>query len=839
MQSEIIYSDKATPGQIKEYTDYIIGMALSSFSEDKKRDKLCWDIYTGKHDNSKFNYLTKVEGFTFPARFRNIGNEIVRSKLNLLESKQMRRIFRFHATAMDERSLKQKLTDRVSSRIKAINEMYDEHNAILGEQMQLVEDQYNDLQAQLQVEPENEEMAEHMAMLQANLPLIRLEFNKIIRALQREQLNTQELKKKTDYFLLHSDTEIIEQVSNAALKGAIQSEDLYDHWHIGFKEKIVTGRPAYLVYYDERREDVTFKRVEANRAYYNRGGNNKWTQNGEWCAVEEYMSFSQISSEFKLTDAERNILRLHQSGNYAALKNYEGNTAYFDSSSNTYSTNDAISVWRVWFLLPRKAYFKRSPNKHREGEYFINLTGEDDKLKKNERREDVLIYDMHHVTVIGNIVHINHGVQGSAFRPSDTPGLVMLPLVSRTYNGISEKPYSLIYRVRELIEMYDIVNYKKELMIALAGVKGMIMDKSQKPDDMSVNKWMYLRKMGTMWIETIKKGRKIPATYNQFQNFDDTLSQSIEFIDGALLRIEDLIGKLMGITPSAEGQFVSKDPVANVRMSNEQSSLITEMQYEENDAVFSKALELYLNLKIQFVWEKGKVINFFNKDLEETLIHIPKGSLKGSNFRIFARQNVKEDVRLEELREVAVNAWARQEMPLEALSAMYRIDDIGELEKELIRASKQAQEIRQANEQSNIQAAEQARQQTIELEHRLSMQAEEMKMQMKAMELELKKAEMEFEGQKFAWEAQFKEKELAAKTQVEVFKQASENEVESAYLEEEARNNRVQEMLKSFEIKINAILNEMKIRAGEVSSIRKTQTDMDKNMRNKQDIKDR
>ena len=47
-----------------------------------------------------------------------------------------------------------------------------------------------------------------------------------------------------------------------------------------------------------------------------------------------------------------------------------------------------------------------------------------------------------------------------------------------------------------------------------------------------------------------------------------THCQSIEFIDGALLRIEELIGKLMGITPSAEGQFVSKDPVANVRMSN-------------------------------------------------------------------------------------------------------------------------------------------------------------------------------------------------------------------------------------------------------------------------------
>ena len=45
-------------------------------------------------------------------------------------------------------------------------------------------------------------------------------------------------------------------------------------------------------------------------------------------------------------------------------------------------------------------------------------------------------------------------------------------------------------------------------------------------------------------------------------------------------------------------------------------------------------------------------------------------------------------------------------------------------------------------------------------------------------------------------------------------------------------------MLKQFELKINAILQEMSIRSGEAQSIRKASVDMDKNMRNKNNIKD-
>ena len=110
--------------------------------------------------------------------------------------------------------------------------------------------------------------------------------------------------------------------------------------------------------------------------------------------------------------------------------------------------------------------------------------------------------------------------------------------------------------------------------------------------------------------------------------------------------------------------------------------------------------------------------------------------------------------------------------------------------------------------------------------------------EMKGAELEIKKAQMQFDQQKFAWEAQFKEKELQAKTQMDSMKIGSENEIESAYLQEEGRSNRTQEMMKQFELKMNAILQEMSIKAGEIQSVRKASVDMDKNMRNKNNIKD-
>lgn len=835
----LINSDKRDLDWMKQVAEYIVTTGLSESYEQQVRDGICWNIYHGKTKNDKYKYLTEVEGFTYPAKFRNIGNEIVRSKMNVLEAKQARRKFRFKAFAMDERSLQKKYENRIEAYLESVKAMYEERSAMLQSQIQQVQDKFSDMQEQLKVQPENEQMQQQMQQLQANMPMIQLEYEKIIRALSREELNSQELQSKIDYFILHSDQEVMQQIANASIKSAIQSEDLQEHWSIGMREKITTGRPTYISYYDNRRKDIVFKQINASSVHYNRNGNNKWIQNGEWCFTEEYMADSQVLSEFELNDNEKEMLSALSSGDIGSLKNYTGNSAYFDPIDEVDNRKyGGHRVQRVWFLAPREIFYKKSPNKHRDGEYFYNLTERNSKIKKDETKRRIVVYDLHHCVIIGNSIFIDMGKQDKAFRPLDVPGLPMLPIVGRTFNSISEKPYSLIWRVRELIELYDIINYKKELSIALAGVKGMIMDKSQKPDQMSEKKWMYYRKLGTMWIETMKKGRKTPPSYNQFQNYDDTIGQSIQYLDNVLLGLEVMIGKIMGLPDSTQGQFVSDDPVANVKMSNEQSSLITEILFSENDQIFNKALELYTNLKVRYVWNKGKVLNYINEDLEEVLVQIPANMLNAADFRFYTTNNIKEDTILEDLRQGAFQAWTRSELPFSSIVSLFKIEDLNEMEHQLTKIAKEAELLRQQNQQAGEEARGQADQKTAQLKAQIDMQLQQVANEMKAADLEIKKAELQFETQKFAWESQFKEKELQVKSNLDNMKIQSENQIESAYLQEEGRSNRTQEMLKQFELKMNAILQEMGIKAGEQQSVRKAKVDLDKNMRNKNNIKD-
>lgn len=823
---------------LKEKIKEIISFASSQFSEDQKRDFECWKIYHGQQDPKKFQYLTQVEGFTYPARFRNVGGEIVRSKLNLLESKQSRRQFRFKAIAMDERSLQEKIMNRTKAYVKAIQSSYEERSALIDFQIQQVNDRLNDMRSQMEAQPENEEQAQQIQQIQQNFPLINLEFQKMIRALSREQLDTNDIQQKIKNYLQQTEQEIVEQIANASLKSSIQTDELVDHWNFGLRERIVTGKPSYITYYDSRKSKTVFKQIDSVNAFHSRGGNNKWTHRGEWCATLEHMDLMQMNTEFNLTDAEYNILKSYTLGDTTTLRNYVGNSAYFDAGDNHFTKHDKTEVWRVWYNVPRDVYYKESPNVYRPNEFHYNLINKDSKIKSNERKNKVVIYDQYYCVVLGNLVFINMGVNDHVYRSKDMPGLPLLPLVAKTFNKVSDKPSSMVYRVKDLIELYDIINYKKELAIALSGVKGMIMDKSQKPDSWSIDKWMYYRRLGTMWIETMKKGRKVPASFNQFQNYDDGLSESIQWFDYIQNGLENLISKIIGITPSAEGQFVSKDPVANVKMSNEQSALITEIIFADNDQVFSQALELFLNLKVQFEWKQGNVINYMNQDLEEVLVQIPNNLLNKADFRMYTSNNIKEDSMLEDIRQVAIQSWARQEIPINALVSLFKIDDLHEMENSLIAFAKQAEEIKQQSQENIAGAQERAKQQTLQLQAQIDSQMEQTRNQVEMAKLELDKAKFQFDQQKFQVETAYKQQELQVRSQLDSFKISSENEIESSYLQEEGRANRVQEQLRAFELKINAILNEMGIKAGEVQSIRKAEVDSEKNMRNKNNIKD-
>lgn len=804
MKFQLIPEEEKGFGWIKETAFEIIREAEATFFDELNDIQKQWDVYSGKFDKNKYDYLTKVDGnLSYPAKMRDVASELVRSKINVLESEQARRKPRFKAVVYDERTLKKKYEERMKAVMDAIEQSVDDQYAYIQSVMQEVQDQQNDLEKQLQVQPENEEAAMQLEGLKANMPAIRLEYGKMLRNLEREGADISDVQAKVAEFRKYNEVEIIETMANAFVKSMLNDSDVRDDFNRSLREKIVTGRPLFFVNYNEKSGKVDFRLQDSIRAYYSRNSSNKWIHRGsEWNATLEYMSITAIASEFDLDDKEIALLRHYSAGNTASISSYNNDLAVFNAKDNLERSRGGIPVWRTWWMSPRQWYWRRSPNPYRPGAFFNHVITDPKKIKKDDIVTKETIFDRYSAVVIGNMICKTKGVDDFVFREKDAPAIPFMPIVGRSYNSESDKPYSLIKRTDDMRELYNIIMYSLELDIVLSGVKGMVMDKSQKPDNMSTKQWMYYRKLGTMWIETMKKGRKVPATFNQFQNYDDSLSDSIALKFEILNGIESLIGKIMGITDPRMGQTVAKDPVHNVMMSQEQSSLITEIQFYETDMVFGQALSLALNLKLQYELKNGKVVNFFNEDLEEVLYKIPAGVMDKSDYTIRAWNNIQEDHMLDIIRQQAAAT-----VQIDGLVALYRVDSLMEMEKRLTEIIVQQEERKSQSLIAIDNNKAQKDQETLKLKAELEQYSLDTKAQIEQSKIELDKVRLQFDMQQKQWENEFKERELQSKTDLELLGISSENQVETEYLNETKRSNFVNEALEAHRLKIEALMN--------------------------------
>mgnify|MGYP002507801838 CR=1 FL=1 len=836
---QLIPEDEKTEQWAKKVSMAIKNEAESKFAGEHTALAQLWDVYNNEFDAKDYEYLTKVEGeLSYPAKVRDIASKVIRSKLNILESKQARRRFKFKCMVCDERSMSEKYAKRVDNILDSIESSLDDSYDYVKENIASIQDRLQDLEKQLQVQPQDEQAQAQMEQLKANMPMIRLEYNKILRALNRQSLDMDQVKSKIGYFKQFNDVEIAEILASSFIKSALAG-NLRDAYDSGFREKIATDHPTFFIDYDRKSGKVVFKRLDSVSAYYDRDGDNEWSQDGEWCGYKEYMNITQVMAEFDLAENERQQVTAYMGNAPHVMMSTQDGAAVFNDADNRERVNNGIPVFRVWWLSPREWFWVKTPNRHQEGQFFHHVVTDMSKFKKRatDTVERNIVYDRYSAVIIGNQIVKPMGVDRNVYRTKDRPGYVALPIVTKTFNKLSTRPYSMIKRVESLRELYNIIWYNIELSIVLSGVRGMVMDKSQKPDGMSTRQWMYYRKMGTMWIESMKKGRKVAPTFNQFQTFDDSLSQSLQISYQLLMQVENLIGRVLGITDPMLGQQVSEDAVHNVMMSTEQSSLITEILYYDYDTVFSKALGLYTNLCCQYELGQDKVVNYVDEDLQDVMFRIPGGVLNMSDFKVGVHNNVGEDNKIDQLRQAALT-----QIPIDGMAALFNVESMVEMEKKL-----HAIVVEQENRKSQSQMAidnnkSQGDQQTAKLKGELDNARLQLEAQIKQAELELKRASMEIDSNYKQWEMGFKEKELEQRNNVDLLGIASENEVESAYLGETTRSNMVAENLEASRMRIESMLGTLNAMIAKQHGDKKVDADIRKAelqaTRRKNNIKD-
>jgi hypothetical protein len=788
-----------------------------------KKDVESWRLYHNRFNPADYSYFTQIksnkkdEVMTYPAKFRWI--PIQRKNLNVLISQQSLRPFIYSIKINDDNGKKRKFYSMIMGTIDYMFEAYKNHeyNVIAArEQLQMQKQQFME---QLSQEPQNEGEAIELQRLKMELPKVNAEISKIDDILKTKTIVSSKEIEKLNRFYTYDFKDFIEEASEIISLKIISANKFDEESNTVFTSKLVTGKSFYYVNHDSGKKTVTVKALDDLTVIYPKLSNINWVQEGPWVGIKENWSYEDVlriyGHQMKLGEKETLKSRTHISTSMnPVFASTEGDGALLIQDENSYSgtdERDAIEVVRLWYKEERQIFAKVSPNKHHPSKPFIHFINDENELKKNPIRKDkeeVLetryIEERHYGVQIGGMIDI--GFVKDDIQPRDTNNLsrVYLPVVGPTNSSTAKQAYSLIQSTKDLAELYNVINYHRELYIAVSGVKGQIIDVSQKPSDMSLEVQRYNRKLGSLYIQTkTKSGRNLGSNYNQWKGYDDSLPSSINQLENILDNIDQTLGLIMGVPRQRIGQTISTDQVGSNEQAVQQSSLVTEILHMEHDQLNARALELAVNIQLNYVTKPGEILDIeIPNEGGSRSYQVPEMDAANSQIKIYLENNSRTANIKNKLEQAAMTEYSRAGLPFRSLIDVFNTDSLKQMEKKLAQFSKQAEELAQENAMAQM-----------DREQEIANAAKEVELFLKQEDTKVSMAELEFNKEKLAVESALKEKELDQEAQKDFTKIGSERETEAAYLKEQNRASVIDEELEALRIQMDFLVNLKNIEA--------------------------
>ena len=718
-----------------------IYMAASIMQTEKQRDLLCWQLFNGIVNEQDFDYLRKVDNFEYPAKIRHI--PILRSRFQRLRALETRRFFKPRVFTVNKAAIQAKIDLKSKAIVDAIMSAYISRS----NQLQQIQSQLDQQVQNMQSDQQNPEAAYRIQQMQ-------LQIQQLQQPLQREEiLNKKEIEKIEKYYNL-TYKDIYEIYANSGLEAYMQKYNLIQIFVDGITEKIVTDQPIYCVELVEGKPDPVFRKVNTMNFYHSKMGLSKKIEDCDWIREDRYMSIPEITDEFR-DELSPTLINQIKMPNFFGFGNTVYNTPYFNTSgytdtnqvnalySGTQDNSKRIQVSRCVWKAVRRLNFVKKPNKYLPGRTYLHFVPESE-LEDNDDIELRYRTEWYEITLIGGRIPLRMKRIKTSYS-EDNLSVSSGPYIGRNWDGLTERPYSLVWATKDIQILYNILNYHMELWMALSGVKGMVMDRSQKPDGMTDAEWRYQRKLGTAWIQTVREGIQRNATFNQFQQFDDSIGNSIQYLQKFMEYLENTASTIIGVFHPQLGQIESTDQVGTYQQSNQMSSMVTEILYWEHDQIKLRALSQLVNL-FKMSWAEGKLMDYASDGLGQAILSIPKGGLDGADFITRVNNGAEEEERIKELRQGALSAYQKGELRLNQWIKLYSSKTVKEMESMLDQFADEAMKIMENQSASESQRQQQImefqeklKQQAIQMQGQIDTNLLQMKNQLESMKLELQK----------------------------------------------------------------------------------------------------
>lgn len=825
---------------------------LSPYSEDKKRDELCYKIFNSDY-NDETDYLTQYGDYVLPAKMRWI--PIIRPKLQRFFSLETRRSLQVKVFAVDESSINKRLEKKKQDQKRVLREQAGQRSAEVTNN--IITLQQLSQQLATLAESENPEDQEKAAQLQQQLPIIDNQIKEAINIYSLDQLVNQKDIEEIERYYKYDYKSIIEKNFEVALMNAIDREKLNELKVSALMDKYVTGKEYYFVDWIPGNSNPTVKKYDSSRVYYDREIDVRRCQDLPWFVIEDRLSPNQILDEFGNKMPSNVLSRFIKN---ARSYGYQYSTDFiatpYDGALDTGVTsssfhykgqgNTSFVVRRLFWKVNRKVYIKQSPNPYDDTKPFLHVIKNPKEVKEQKGEKLIVRYirDLWSGVAIGLGTDMIFDIKKHDVQYRDPKNIwnVEGPLVGRTHNGLADKEYSPVWATKDAQLLYNIVNYHKELMLAVSGARGFIMDMSQKPDSMSRTEWMYEYKMGVAWIQSLTKSGKPRATsFNQFKTYDNTITESIIHMDNILANLDQVVLNIIGTSRESMGQTSASDQVGTYKMAVNATSLISEIIFYEHDLIQEEMLERYMNLA-KYAWKDGIKGSHLQKDLGYEIMDV-KDIPDDLFFNVKIANRATDVSMIEDLRQQAQYAHARGELSFENLVKTYKMDSISELENMLEEYTVTLREIEQQAERSVEEAKSALKQKELETKARWDMEMQKMKNEVEMMKINVQKAGLELENKRIFVEDQNTKAKIQSDHTTKMADVQTERDVEAAYLQEQKRSSLEDERIRRIELQLEALSKSAEILLAKkdgdtnrISALNKTESQAKKT--NKEKIKD-
>jgi len=770
--------------------------------EGRYSERVAYDLYYGHQEQNSYNYLTRVGKYQMPARVRMIN--IVKPYFDILESTAASRPMPMRVYAVDENTIK----ERAKRRAEKIVDVYLRKIDAKAEQLSI---------ARERIRRQREEAAQNQQD-QTALMALEIQFSRIEKELSRDEIligeELQEMERKRQL----SEQTIRESKINDALTYLNNKYKYKDIFSEGFKDQLIVDNQIYRINDVYMGDDPSFRRCSPSNIWYQADPDSTYLDQANWIAERRYLSPEAIIAEYggRLTSEQRSeIIKRFPRRQSVAVEIARG---LFDGSGGSttgcaddvYSgtmtiSSDAVEVFEVEWKTVRKVLARRSKDKKDESITHTHLISDERDFKAGDERIVRYVTEYWRATAIGRDILFD--MRPCAFQHRDIRDISRAnsSYVGYAYNGYDNRPYSRVLAVRDVVILFQLVWYQIELLQAISGMKGVIMDITQKPANMSNDEWLSMAKRGLLPINPaqVEEESGRPTRFNAFATFDMTFGNSIAQLQNLLPELQNLAGRIIGIPPQRLGEVGTRETHSSAKMAVVQSNITTETLMLKSDRIQERVLQRIVNI-IPYAWKKGKRGTYILGQDGQRMFNISEDELDGMAFELFYGDGNKEQKAMEQLMGLAMQAYSAQgSITLSQLSSLMNMNTLSELQESLEYfegvARKNISEQGRAAEEAKAQAAERL----IQLEASVKSKATEvdyMKNAIQQAQLQLRQAEIEA-GNQLAMGIQ----ERKAQTAEKIANQ--DTNVELQYLANDKERWQAEAKLKQIELALDGLAN--------------------------------